>query len=80
MHRIVGERFGRGVDRGQAAADHHHGQAQLHVGDGVRLGRAGELKGHQEVGGRAHAAREPVRNVEHRGLARAHAKRHVVEA
>ena len=33
LQRIVGERLGRGVDRGQAAADHHHRQADLQVGD-----------------------------------------------
>jgi hypothetical protein len=69
LDRVVGQRLGRGVDRGQAAADHHHRQAQLHVGDGVLLGRARELQRHQEVRRRAHAARQPVGHVEHRRLA-----------
>ena len=80
LHHVVGERFGRGVDRGQAAADHHYRQAQLHVGHRIFLGRAGQLQRHEEVGGRAHAAREAVRDVEHRRLARADAKRDMVEA
>ncbi len=80
LHQIIGERLGRRVHCGQAAADHHHRQAQLHVGDRIGLGRAGELQRHQEIGGGAHAAREAVGDVEHGGLARTHAQRQMVEA
>ena len=77
---IVGEQFGRRIDRRQAAADHHHRQADLQVGDGVLLGGTRELQRHQEVRRRAHAARQAVGQVEHGGLAGAGAQRHVVEA
>ena len=80
LHHVVGEGLGGGVDRRQPAADHHHRQAQLHVGDRVFLGGAGELQRHQEVRSGAHAARQAVRNVEHGRLARADAQRDVVEA
>ena len=80
LHRVVGERFGRGVDRGQAAADHHDRQADLQVGDRFVLRRAGELQRHEEVGGGAHAAREAVRDLEHRRPAGTGAQRDVVEA
>ena len=39
LQRVIGQRLGRRVDRGQAAADHHHRQAQLQIGDGVRSWR-----------------------------------------
>ena len=77
---VVGEAFGRGIDRGQAAADHHHRQPQLQIGDRRQLRRAGELQRHQEVRRRAHAARQAVRDVEHGRLAGPHAQRDVVEA
>jgi len=80
LHQVVGERLGRRVDRRETAADHHHGQAQLHVGDRVRLGRAGQLQRHEEVGGGAYSAREAVGDVEHGRLAGAHGERDVVEA
>ncbi len=77
---VVGEALGRGVDRRQAAADHHHGHAELQVGDGGLLRRAGQLQRHQEVRRLPHAARQPVRDVQHGRLAGAHAQRDVVEA
>src|SRR5450759_3271151 len=80
LHHIIGEGFGGGVDGGQAAADDHQRQAQLHVGDRVGLGRAGELQRHEEIRGRAHASRETVGDIEHGGFARAHAQGQVVEA
>ena len=80
LHDVVGEGFRRGIDRGQAAADHYHRQPQLHVGERIVLGRAGELQRHEEVGRRAHAARESIRDVEYRRLARTDAKGYVVEA
>ncbi len=80
LHHVVGQRLGGGIDRGEAAADHHHRQAQLHVRDRVGLGRARELQRHQEIRCRAHAARQPVRDVQHGRAAGAHAERDVVEA
>ena len=44
LHRVIGERLGRGVDRGQAAADHHDRQAHGQIGDAVGLGGAGQLQ------------------------------------
>ena len=44
------------------------------------LGRAGQLQRHQEIGRRAHAVGEAVRQVEHRRLAGAGRERDVVEA
>ena len=80
LQRIVGERFCRGIDRRQAAADHHHRQADLQVGDRVLLGSTSELQRHQEVRRRAHTARQPVGQVEHGRLAGSCAQRHVIEA
>ena len=77
---VVRERLGGGVDGGETAADDDHRQAHLHVGDGIGLGGAGELQGHEEVRGGAHAAGKAVGDVEHGGLARAHRKGNVVEA
>ena len=80
LHHVVGQRFGGGVDRGEAAADHHDGQSHLHVGDGVGFRRPRQLQRHQEIGSRAHAARKAVGNIQHRRAARADAERDVVEA
>ena len=80
LHRVIRERLGRRVDRRQPAADDDHRQPELHVGHRVRLRRAGELQRHQEIRRRAHAGREPVRQFEHRRLARARRDRDVVEA
>ncbi len=80
LDRIIGHRLGRGVDRGQAAADHHGRQAQLQVGDGIRLRRTGELQGHQEIRGHAHAAGQAVRQVEQGRLAGAERQRDMIEA
>ena len=80
LDRVIGQRLGRRVDRRQAAADHHHRQAQLHVGDGLGLGSTGQLQGHEEVGGRAHAARQAVGDRQHRRPAGADRERDMVEA
>ena len=80
LHRVVGERFGGRIDRGQAAADDDDRQAQLHVGDRIVLRRAGELQRHQEIGRGAHAVGETVRQIEHRRPARAGSERDVIEA
>ena len=61
---VVGQRLGRRVDRGQPAADHDRGQAQLQVGHRVPARRAGQLQGHQEVRRHAHAARQRARHVD----------------
>src|SRR6185503_3312079 len=66
--------------RGEPAADHHDRQADLEVGDRLALRGSGELKRHQEVGSRAYAAREAVRDLEHGGAARAGAQGDMVEA
>ena len=80
LHDVVGERLGGGVDRGEAAADHHDRQAQLHVRDRLGLGRAGQLQRHQEVARGAHAARQAVRDVERRRAPCADGERDMVEA
>ena len=80
LHRVVGERFRGGVDRGEAAADDDGRQPQLHVGERIDLGRAGELQRHQEVRRGAHAVGEAVRQLEHRRPAGAERQRDVVEA
>src|SRR5207244_3603710 len=74
------ERFGRGIDCGESSADDDHRQAQLHVGERIPLGRAGELQRHQEIRGRAHTVRETVGKIEHRWLACASAQGDVIEA
>ena len=76
---VVGEALGRGVDRGQAAADDHDGHADLQIGDGGKFRGAGQLQRHQEVAGRADAACEAVRHIHDRRLAGAEAERDVVE-
>ena len=65
LHRVVGERLGRGVDCGQAAADDHDRQADLHICERIRSRRAGELQSHQEIRRRANAVGEAVRQLEH---------------
>ncbi len=80
LERIIGERLRRGIDRGQASADHDDRQADLQVGNGILLGRAGKLQRHQEIRRRTYAARETIGHVEHGGLARAGAQRNVIEA
>ncbi len=80
LDRIIGQRLGAAVDRGQAAADHHHGQAQLQIGQAVGAGRPRQLQRHQEIRGLAHAARQIVRHGDDGGFAGTHAQRHMVEA
>ena len=80
LQRIIGERLGGGVDRGEPAADDHDRQAHLQVGEAVGLGGAGELQRHQEVGGLAHAGGEPVLHRHDGRAAGAGAQRDVVEA
>ena len=79
LHRIVGERLGRRVDRREAAADDHDGQSQLHVRERILFRRPGELQRHQEIGRGAHTLREAVRQLEHRRPAGAGGERHVIE-
>ena len=62
LHRVIGERLGRGVDGGEPAAHHDYRQAYLEVGDAVGARRAGELERHQEVGRHAHAGRQRIRH------------------
>jgi hypothetical protein len=80
LTRVIGERLGRRVDRGQPAADHDDRHAQLQIGDRLGLGGAGQLQRHQEIGGLAHAARQPVLHLDHRRTSRPHAQRDMVEA
>ena len=79
LNRVIGQRFGGGIDCGQAAANHHHWQAYLHVGNRIRFCRAGQLQCHQKVGRGAHAAREAIGNIQHRRFARTHRERDVIE-
>ena len=39
LHRIIGQRFGGGVDRGQSAADNDDRQSHRQIGDAVSLCR-----------------------------------------
>ena len=77
---VVGERFGAGVDGGEAAADDDDGHADLEVGEGLGLGRAGELEGHEEIGGLADAAGEAVLHRNNGRTAGSCAQRDVIEA
>ena len=49
LNRIVGERFGAGIDGRQAATDHPGRKPDLHVGEGGFLRSTGKLKPHQEI-------------------------------
>jgi hypothetical protein len=60
LHRVIGERLGRGIDRGEAAADHHHRQPHRKIGDAVGLGGAGELQRHQEIRRLPHTKRKAI--------------------
>ena len=80
LHRVIGQRLGRGVDRGQAAADHDDRQPHGQVGDAVGLGGAGQLQRHQEIGRLPHARRETVLHRDHGRPAGAGAQRDMVEA
>ena len=66
LDRVIGERFSRGIDRRQAAADDNDRQAHLHVGHRIHTRGAGELQRHQEIRRGANAVGEPVRKLEHR--------------
>ena len=65
LERVVGERLGRRVDRGQTAADHDDRQPDGQIGDAVGLGRAGQLQRHQEIRGLPHPRREAVLHRDH---------------
>ena len=80
LHRVIGQRLGRGVDRGQPAADHDDRQSHGQVGDAVGLGGAGQLQRHQEIGGLPHPGREAVLHRDHGRPAGAGAQRDMVEA
>ena len=80
LHRVIGQRLGRGVDRGQAAADHDDRQPHRQVGDAVGLGGAGQLQRHQEIGRLPHPGRQAVLHRDHGRPAGAGAQRDVVEA
>ncbi len=77
---IVGQRFGRRVDGGQAAADDHDRHPDLEVGQALGLRRPGELEGHEEVGRLADASGQAVLHRDDRRPARPHAEGDVVEA
>ncbi len=79
LHRVIGERLGRGVDRGQPAADHDDREPHRQVGDAVCLGRPGQLQRHQKIRGLAHPGGEIVGDRDHRRAAGPGAQRHVVE-
>ena len=55
LHDVVRQRFGRGVDGGQSAADDHDRHLQLKIRDGIGFRGAGELQGHQKIGCLAHS-------------------------
>ena len=80
LHGVVGEQLRRRVDGGESAADDDRRQAHLQVRHRVALGRAGQLQGHQEVRGLAHAADEVVLHRDEGRLARPGRHRDVVEA
>ena len=80
LDRVVRERFGGRVDRGQTAADDHGGQAQLEIGDGVTAGGTGQLQCHEEVRRLADAAGEAVLHRNDRRTAGAGAEGNVIEA
>ena len=79
LQRVIGKRFGRGIYRGQAAPDYHDGQANLHVRDRIRFCRTRQLQRHQEIRCSAHAARKPVRQVQHGRPAGAQRQRDMVK-
>ena len=80
LERIIGQRLGRRVDRGQTAADHDDRQAHGQIGDAVGLGRAGQLQRHQEIGGLPHPRREAVLHRDHGRPAGPGAQRDMIEA
>ena len=80
LDRVIGQQLGRGVDAGQAAADHDRGQPHLQVRQRVPLERAGQLQRHQEVAGLADAADQVVLHVDDRRPAGAGGDGDVIEA
>ena len=80
LHDVVGQRFGRRVDRRQAAADHDDRHADLQVGERIEFRRAGQLQRHQEIRRLANAAHQTVLHRDHGGPAGAGAERDVIEA
>ena len=67
VHDVVSARLGRGVNRGQSTADHQDGHPDLEVRRGVATASPGRLQGHQEVARGPNTAREPARDLDHRG-------------
>ena len=65
LQRVISQRFGGSVDCSQPAADDHYRQPQLHIGNGVVLGRTSELQGHQKIRRRTHTTHQAVGHVEH---------------
>ena len=80
LQRVVRHQLGRGVDRGQPAADHDRRQPRLQVRQRVALERAGQLQRHQEVAGLPDPADQVVLHVDDRRPAGAGRDRDVVEA
>jgi hypothetical protein len=77
---VVGLQLGRGVDRGEAAADHDAGQLDLQVRERVPAVGALPLQPHQEVRSHADPARQVVLHRHDGRPARPDRERHVVEA
>ena len=61
---VISQRLGRGINRGQTAADHDCGQPQLQVGDRIGLRGAGQLQSHQEVACGSYPASQAIGNIE----------------
>ena len=80
LDRVIRQQLGRGVDAGQAAADHDRRQPHLQVRQRVPLERAGQLQRHQEVAGLADAANQVVLDVDDRRPAGAGGNRDVIDA
>src|SRR5450759_584775 len=80
VERVIGLRFGGGVDRRQASADDEDRQVDVQVRERVFLEGARELERHEKVGGLPHAADEVVLHRDERRLPGARRDRDVVES
>ncbi len=78
--RVVRHQLRRGIDRGQAAADHDGWHAHLQVRQRLALERARELKRHQEIARFSNPADQVVLDVDDSRTSGAGGNRHVIEA
>ena len=80
LHRVIGERLSGCINSSQATADYYNRQANLHVGDGIRLGGTRQLQRHKKVRRSANTACHAVWYIEQCRTASASSQCNMIEA